>query len=241
MRSFWLAFLLAAQAGAETTKQKVAMLEPRAEPGVAQGTANLLGEVIASDIARSDKYELITASDINTLLSAERQKQLLGCSEDESCMAEIGSALGVDLMLDVSVGAVGNLRVLAMRLISTRQAAALRRESETVPGDAELVGAGHRLTAKLFDLPPPPTRRERMLPGFLVLGGAGALTLGGVAMGISASGDYQSFRSDPFNDPLGDRAKAKAFIADGLYLGALVTAGVATYLLVTGSSAAEGY
>lgn len=226
-----LACLLVALPAAAADKQRVAMFPVRAEPGVAQGTANLLGEVIAADAARSARHQLLTANDVSAALSLERQRQLIGCSDDTACLAEIGNALGAELLLDVSVGAIGNLRVLAMRLVDARQGKALRRESETVAGDADLVAAAHRLTAKLFDLPPP--GRGRKTPGFAVLGGAGALAVTGAVFGVLANGDYQAFRADPFNDPLGDRAKTRAWVADGFYVGALVAAGVATFLLLT--------
>lgn len=233
-RSFVVAALLAAlSAQAADPKLKVAMLTVRAEPGVAQGTANLLGEVIAADAARSPKHQLMTAGDVAAIIGTERQRQLLGCAEETNCLAEIGDALGTDLLLDVSVGTVGNLRVLALRLVDARKGQAVRRESETVLNEAELVGASHRLTARLFGLPPPEAQARRTT-AFVALGGAGALAAGGVILGVLANSDYQAFKADPFNDPLGDSARAKGFVADGLYAGAIITAGIATILLLTG-------
>ncbi len=42
---------------------------------------------------------VVTARDISVLLGFERQKQLLGCSDDGMCMAELGNALGVQGVL----------------------------------------------------------------------------------------------------------------------------------------------
>lgn len=207
----------------------------RSEAGVSQGTANLLGEVIAADVARSPKHTLISASDVAAMISVERQKQLLGCSEEQSCLTEIANALGAELILDVSVGTIGNLRVLSLRLIDTRVGQPTLRESETVGGDDELVAAAHRLTARLFDLPR--ASRGRLIPGLIVLGGAVALAAGGLTFGLLSNADYQRFKADPFNDPLGDAARTKAFVADGMYLGALVAAGVGLFLVLTDKSA----
>lgn len=209
------------------------MLSVRAEPGVAQGAANLLGEVIAAEAARSPLHEVMTTSDVAAAIGVERQRQLLGCGEETGCLTEIGNALGADLLLDVSVGTVGNLRVLALRLVDARKGQAVRRESETVLNDSELVGASRRLTTRLFGLPPPEAQARRTT-AFVTLGGAGALAVGGVVVGVLANADYQAFKQDPFNDPLGDSARTKGFVADGLYAGALITAGIATVLLLTG-------
>lgn len=240
MRITFLVVMLSSLSASAADKVRVAMFPVRVEAGVAQGTANLLGEVIAADVARSDRHQLLTAADVQAVISNERQKQLTGCTEDTSCLAEIGNALGTEFILDVSVGTIGNLRVLALRLIDAKGVRATRRESESVMDESQLVSVCHRLTAKLFDLPLEPSKRGRVVPGFVVLGGAGALVIGGIVVGSLAKDDVAAYRADPFNEAFADRARTKAYVADGLYAGALLTAGVATFLLITGlSSPAE--
>jgi len=49
---------------------------------------------------RTRGFKVVTAAEMAGLLSMERQKQLLGCAEDStSCLAELGSALGVSATL----------------------------------------------------------------------------------------------------------------------------------------------
>src|SRR5882757_2883687 len=43
-------------------------------------------------------FQVTTPADLEAVMGLERQKQLLGCSEDSSCLAEISSALGVPLV-----------------------------------------------------------------------------------------------------------------------------------------------
>lgn len=223
---------------ADPPKTRVAMLAIRVEQGVSQGAANLLGDVIAADATRSPKHQLITATDVNASLSAERQRQLLGCSDEQAsaCLAEIGAALGAEYLLDVGVGAVGNLRILSLRLIDAREGRAVRRESESVPSEAELVASCHRLTAKLFDLPLEPSKKGRVVPGLLVLGGAGLLAAGGVGFGIAAQSDVRAYAASPFNEALAASAQTKAGVADGLYAGAIVAAAVSAFLIITGTA-----
>ena len=38
--------------------------------------------------------EVVSGAEIRSLIGFERQKQLLGCKEDSSCIAEMGGALG---------------------------------------------------------------------------------------------------------------------------------------------------
>lgn len=230
MRLILLAVLAAAPAlAADAPKARLALLPPRVEGGVKAGLGESLNDLVAADVVKAQKYQVITSADVAMVLGYERGKELLGCSEGSSCFAEIGSALGVDVLCDLSLGAVGNLRVLAVRLIDAKTATPLRRESATVKSEEELVDAIHLLVAKVFDLPLP-KKKVPPNPGLFVLGGAGALALGGLSLGLLANNDYQRFKADPFNDPLGDRAKLEAGVADGLYAGAIVAAAVGTVL-----------
>src|SRR6185295_5852068 len=55
-------------------------------------------------------------NDIAALLGLERQKQLLGCSDEQaSCLAELAGALGVDGLLTGSLGKVGNGYVVEVK------------------------------------------------------------------------------------------------------------------------------
>jgi hypothetical protein len=72
------------------------------------------------------------------------------------------------------------------------------------------------------------------VPGAILLGGAGALVIGGVVVGQLAKNDVAAYRNDPFNDSWANSAQTKAAVADGLYGGALISAGIAAFLLATG-------
>lgn len=245
MRSFsaLAVLLLAASAFAADAKQKIAVLGVRVEGGVSQGTANLLSELISSDVQKTEAYDVLTSADVATMLGVERQRQLMGCSDDESCFAEIGAALGAALVLDASVGTVGNLRVLSLRLVDNRKAKVLARESISVSDESALVGAAHTAVSHVFGVkvvgatddlgvPGVSAARSRSPVGFVLLGGAGALAIAGGIVGGLALSDYNAFKASPFNDGLGSSAKTKAYAADGLYVGAAVVAVVAVLYLV---------
>src|SRR5262245_40632414 len=112
-----LALLFCAAADSFAAGPRILVLKVRAEQGVPQGTANLLGEILLEDIHRSGRYDAISVADMTAMLDVEMQKQQVGCEGDNACLAEIGAAMGVDLILDASVGTVGLTRVLALKLI----------------------------------------------------------------------------------------------------------------------------
>lgn len=229
-------FAAGSATGAER-KQKILVLKVRAEQGIPQGTANLLGEILVEVIHRSGKYDAISTADMAAMLDVELQKQQVGCENDTNCLAEIGSAMGADLILDASAGTVGVTRVLAIKLIDSRKAEVKGRETETVAGDEELIGAAHRLVARLLGLPEPaaaPQAEKGLKPGWFVVGGGVALAAAGAVVGLLALKDYDNFKANPFDDPLGDSAQTKAHLADGFWAaGAIAVIAGGVWLLVS--------
>ena len=131
-------------------RQKVAVLELRAI-GVAKGDADLLSEVAATEASRFASLEVIGQSEVAALLGLERQKQLLGCKEDWACMAEIGGALGADLVLIGTIGKIGDLRRVDLRVVDVRRVRVLGRTGETLEGKVDLlVGAVQRGVRELL-------------------------------------------------------------------------------------------
>ena len=76
----------------------VAVMEFASKGGVTQEQMDALGDMLANNIRAAGNYKVIGKSDIRAALNLESQKQLLGCSDD-SCVAEIGGALGVRWMV----------------------------------------------------------------------------------------------------------------------------------------------
>src|SRR5688572_256451 len=62
------------------------------------------------------------------MLDAEQQKMLLGCDK-ESCMAEIAGAMGAERLVAGSVGALGAMFVVTLKLIDTKSAQVASRAS----------------------------------------------------------------------------------------------------------------
>lgn len=128
---------------------------------VDQAKADLLSEVVLTEASRFRGLEVIGQSDIGALLGLEKQRQLLGCKEDSACMAEIGGALGADYMLVGSLGQMGGLLRVDLKLLDARRARVLERFGETVEGGEDrLLPAAQRgvaeVLASLGGKPPPP-------------------------------------------------------------------------------------
>lgn len=83
-----------------------------------------------------------TQRDVASVLSLERQKQLLGCAEDSSaCMAELAGALGVDALATGQVARIGKSFQVNLRFLRARDAEALFVFSRLVKTEEDLLEA----------------------------------------------------------------------------------------------------
>lgn len=80
--------------------------------------ASAFSDMVLTAVDSSQAFKVISAKEIVTMLGIERQKQLLGCSEETSCIGEIANALGSDYLLVASVGRVGENYLVSARLIN---------------------------------------------------------------------------------------------------------------------------
>ncbi|MDF1565062.1 MAG: PEGA domain-containing protein [Deltaproteobacteria bacterium] len=103
------------------------------------GVSEDLVSVVSASVARAardtEAFSVISGADIRALLSLEAQKQLCGV-DSESCLAEIGGALGADYMIQGGLKKVGEQTILDLVLMEVAKAKVLNRVSRTVKGDA---------------------------------------------------------------------------------------------------------
>ncbi|MBK7860338.1 MAG: hypothetical protein IPJ65_17350 [Archangiaceae bacterium] len=113
-----------------------------------------LGDFYASHLAQQLSYRginTITATEIAALLGLERQRQLLGCSDD-SCKGDLMASLGVDGLLVGSVTRLDKSYQLDVRILAPNGAARplAAASANTEDGD-RLVGIFTVIAAQLAD------------------------------------------------------------------------------------------
>jgi TolB-like protein len=136
---------------APSTKPRLAFLELTPGPEVTKEVAAAAGEVLVVALSETNKFDVITKSDVKALLGYEAQAQMLGCNE-ASCMADLGGALGAAFLVSGSLGRLGGQLQLTLALIDTARSTAAKRASLAIDG-ANLQGglreAVQRLTGEV--------------------------------------------------------------------------------------------
>ncbi len=95
---------------------RIAVMPVGSGEGVPGRTAEAVTEAVAAAVRRYGGAEVITQKEIVAVLSLEQQKQMLGCQSD-SCMAELGGALGVDRMISGDLAKLGESWLFHLKLM----------------------------------------------------------------------------------------------------------------------------
>ncbi len=181
MTALLVALALAA-APAEKPKLVVLNLSPGA--GVAAEEANALTEAVTAEVAQRGFFDVVAASEVQTLLGVERQRQVMGCSEEDSCLQELAGALGARFVMSGSVGKLGEAYQLSLQTLDSKKAQPLGR-SVRLAQDITILRrqlAFAVAEATGTPLPPPPSR---VLPISLMASG-GLAVVGGAVLGMFA-------------------------------------------------------
>ena len=139
-----LALLLALpatlQAAEEGKPTRMAVMNLQNDAELKEGIVTTLNEILLGEFSAIEGLEILGSSDITSMLSLEEERiKLTGCAED-SCLAEIGGALGVAMMATARVGAVGDNYVVSVKIIDVKRAKVKGRISEVVErDDSELI------------------------------------------------------------------------------------------------------
>jgi len=98
--------------------------------GVDARVARLVDRFLLVELRKLSGVSVLGMEEIQQMLDHEAQKQVMGCSEDESCLADIAGSLGVDELVTGSVARVGDEHVIGLRRIDQKNAGVLGNVSK---------------------------------------------------------------------------------------------------------------
>jgi TolB-like protein len=119
---------LTSQGAAAAELPKLAVMKIDAKRGVDAAVAEVGEEYLAARITETRAFEVISRDDVRRLLEHAGQLELMVC-DTESCAAEVGGALGVDLLLNGTVSRIDDTAMITLKLIWVSEAKVERREA----------------------------------------------------------------------------------------------------------------
>lgn len=166
-------------------RPKIAVMDFEAVGGADAAIAGALSESVGIELTQRGLHEVITAKDIQTLLGVERQRQMMGCTDEaESCMVELANALGTQFVLTGSLARLGETYQLNLQTIDTRTTKAVGRATRLAADVDELRAGLPWLVAEAVAIPAPPSP-SRVIP-YTFIGAGSALLIGGGLFGLQA-------------------------------------------------------
>jgi len=111
----------------------VAVLDLQTSGDVPTDLASALSGLVAARLDRAGVFRVVTEQDVKQLVSFDQMKTALSCDEQASCLAEVGSALGVPYMLTGTVAKLGSSFTLALTLVEIEKARVEKRTSAVFP------------------------------------------------------------------------------------------------------------
>jgi TolB-like protein len=161
--------------------------------GVDATVASSVTESVTAEIAVRGYFDPISASEIQSLLGAERQKQLLGCGE-ESCITELAGALGAPYLMSGSLVRLEGVFQLNVQVLDSAKARIIGRSTKVSKDFESLRFLIPYAVAEACGtpLPAPPSR---VLPYSMIAVG-GAAVIGGGVLGIVALNNESVLRGE---------------------------------------------
>jgi hypothetical protein len=149
-----VACLLAAALAA--APPKLAVLQVQNGEGVPASTAQAITEAVVAEVRKQSKAEVITQREIASILSLEKQKEMLGCQTD-ACMAELGGALGADRLLSGDMAKLGESFLLHLRVVDVKKVRVAAQSDRRLRGGTidDVLDVLPKMVGELFAAPPP--------------------------------------------------------------------------------------
>ena len=107
----------------------------------------VLADAAAGGAAAAPDLQVLSQGDITAMLGLERTRQMLGCTEDQGCMAELAGALDSDQLLSGSLTILERTALLTVKVLDVKKSRTLARVTATLldATERELVDAARRL------------------------------------------------------------------------------------------------
>ena len=147
-----VALLAAAGPHPEVRKPPPIFIAPVKLDETARGKLNAgLEELLLAVVESTGDYFVLEPRDFEAILPEERQNELAACDEP-TCLAELGAALGVRLVLASRIALLDDTWLFAADLIDVQAGAVIDRISDLTPGGVrDLADAVPGTVGKLLD------------------------------------------------------------------------------------------
>ena len=117
-------------------KKNIAVINLKSGSGVTAGECELISDRLRGDLFNTDKVNVMERDQMQEILK-EQGFQSSGACTDEACLVQMGQLLGVEMLVTGSLGKVGSMFLVNVRMIDVKTAKIVKVVSVDVKGDIE--------------------------------------------------------------------------------------------------------
>lgn len=132
-------------------KPSMAVLEVEVSTTELKLDARAFTDIVVTAIEATTAFKVISSEDIKTVLGVERQRQLMGCSDDTACTAELANALGSEFLFTGNVGRVGDTFVVTAKMLYAPRSMVVGRASVQTKSANALLESMWRAATETLD------------------------------------------------------------------------------------------
>ena len=134
-------------AWADNALKRKLVVDQIASKGVEESTVGALSDVLCGYIAEnSSNWNVLCTEDVKSILAAKENALLLGSCGDAACLKEMGTLLQADLVLNGSIGKVGQTYLFNFSILDVANSITFARvhhsaKPEEDGGEVDLIRA----------------------------------------------------------------------------------------------------
>lgn len=174
------ALLSAAAAAAPLPERpRLVVLDLTPAGGLDPSLAAAMTQALTAEVDAAGIFDVASSAELQTLVGVERQRQMLGCAAESSCLAELAGAMGARFVMSGSLARLGGAYQLTLQTLDTARAQPLGRSTH-IARDLEVLRGLLPSAVAQATATPPPAPPSPVLPLTLVVAGAVGVGVGGV-------------------------------------------------------------
>lgn len=132
---------------AAESKVPVAVIDLIQKSGVSKDTAEMISDYLRTQLVNENKFIVVSRDNMNSILT-EQNFQTAACNTEE-CMVQAGKLLGVSMLFTGTLGKVGTLYLLNIKMLNVETGEIGMAKSEETKNEEGLLEAVKKIVAEI--------------------------------------------------------------------------------------------